>query len=169
MLCEKCKKKQATTYIKQVVNGKVTEMNLCPDCAAEMHIHTGSIFGNHLFGAQNSILSGLFGNTPTGLGSTQTQVCPQCGTSLNEISSSGRVGCANCYTTFREYLRPTIQRIHGKVEHEGKIPSDHVKEMTTTEKIDLLKKQMSEAVEQQNFEQAATLRDQIRDLEEKGE
>lgn len=164
MLCEKCHTNQATTHVKQNINGKVSEIHLCASCAAGLHLHSGS-----LFGSQASILGSLFANQISGSAKQEGQVCPNCGTQLREISASGKVGCAECYRAFRSYLQPSIQRIHGTAQHAGKIPSGHTPVLSLEQKLKSLRDQMNEAIERQDFEQAAVLRDQIRDAEAKGE
>lgn len=166
MLCEKCHINQATTHVKQNINGKVSEMHLCSACAAGLSVN--SMFGGGLFGSQASILGSLFGNQISG-NRQESQVCPNCGTQLHEISASGRMGCAECYRVFRSYLQPSIRRIHGTAQHAGKIPANKENELTAEQKLKSLREQMEEAIERQDFEQAALLRDQIREAEGKGE
>ena len=94
--------------------------------------------------------------------------CPKCGTSFDEIVRDGRVGCADCYRTFYDRLLPSIQRIHGKIKHNGKISSASPVEArpeTAEEKIERLKNEMNDAVAKQDFETAAKIRDEIKALE----
>ena len=94
--------------------------------------------------------------------------CPKCGTSFDEIVRDGRVGCADCYRTFYDKLLPSIQRIHGKIKHSGKVTNAapvEPREETTEEKIEKLKAAMNEAVAKQEFENAAKIRDEIKALE----
>jgi protein arginine kinase activator len=169
MLCQNCGKNEATTHIKQIINGDMAESHLCSDCAA--HLGYSDVFSG--FGLNLSeFFGGFLGDMMPSLSSGKIQRCAKCGTSFEEIVRSGRVGCADCYTTFYDRLLPSIQRIHGKIKHSGKTSQStpaEVKVETKEEKIEKLRQQMNEAVAKQEFEQAAKIRDEIKALEEGGE
>lgn len=165
MLCQKCGKHEATTHIKQVINGEFTQMYLC-SCCAEKYGYTDSFSG---FGFDLSNFFGSFFSQPKySLESKQTARCPKCGTSFREIVKSGKIGCADCYENFYDLLIPSIQRIHGKTQHNGKtidvIPHEK-KEESVEEKIQKLKSRLQKSIEEQEFEVAAQLRDEIKALE----
>lgn len=158
MLCENCKKNTATTYFKQTVNGKTREVFLCSECAAKLGLGDSfSNFGNFGFGL--SAVSELLG----GYSSPSATVCPTCGISLGEVSKSGMMGCADCYETFRDYLRRLLPRISGNKVHVGKAP--HAENTSAEETVSDLKKKLEEAIKTENFEEATVLRDKIRALE----
>lgn len=159
MLCENCKKNTATTYFKQTVNGKTREVFLCSECAAKMGLGDPmSGFGNFGFGL--GAMSELLGSYAPPASAT----CPTCGISLNEVSKNGVMGCADCYDTFRDYLRRLLPRISGNKAHSGKTP--HGKEPAADD-LAQLKQKLAKAIETENFEEATVLRDKIRDLEAK--
>lgn len=166
MLCQNCGKHEATTHIKRVVNGEFMEMYLCSDCASQLGY--GGVFSD--FGFDLSNLFGSFFSQPkASKAAVESERCPKCGTSFREIVKSGKIGCADCYDKFYDLLIPSIQRIHGKTQHNGKTVQGEVKkkkEETKEEKIERLKEEMQQAVETQEFERAAQLRDEIRQLEE---
>ena len=85
---------------------------------------------------------------------------------FDDIAQSGKVGCDKCYETFLEQLLPSLQRMHGRSRHAGKIPNQIVIEESTEDKIAELQNQMQKAIETQDFELAAKLRDQIKELKE---
>lgn len=169
MICQNCGQRTATTHIKSVVNGQLTEVHLCAQCAQKQgYAHFLPDMGG--FG---SLLGGLLGETPI----QEVKRCPGCGASFQEISKTGKIGCAQCYQTFRAQLLPMVQRIHGAAKHKGKSPGGSalrvaepnrqlvaVEESPLEEKERLLKK----AIEEQDFEQAAVLRDQIKEMKENG-
>ncbi len=165
MLCQNCGKNEATTHIKQIINGDMAESHLCSDCAS--HLGYSDMFSG--FGLNLSeLFGGFLGDMMPSLSSGKTQRCAKCGTSFEEIVHNGRVGCADCYTTFYDRLLPSIQRIHGKIQHSGKVstaPSETPKVETTEEKIEKLRAAMNEAVAKQEFEEAAKIRDEIKALE----
>lgn len=167
MLCQKCKAKEANTHVKSVVNGEYEEFMLCSDCAKEMGYTNLWSDMNSDF---NSILGSFFSNALPAR--SETTRCPVCGSAYHDIAKSGQVGCANCYDLFLSELMPSIRRIHGNTTHCGKKPLISTKENKTVvqseeiSKIDDLKKQLSDAVSEQNFELAAELRDKIKEMEE---
>lgn len=170
MLCQKCSKNEATTHIKRVVNGEATESHLCSSCAQALGYD--SIFGGFDLSIPN-IFSSFFGDSLLSLGGVKTERCEKCGSSFDDIVRSGMVGCADCYEKFYDKLLPSIQRIHGKTKHAGKKPPVSKKAQATApektkEEIILEKEQeMKAAVEAQEFEKAAVLRDELKTL--KGE
>ena len=122
MRCEHCNQNEATTYIKQNINGKVTEMHLCRDCAEKLGVlepmHSnmglGSMFEGSFFG--NFLGAGLAAmNALTGV-----DRCDYCGSTFNDIINTGNVGCAHCYDRFADKLEPSIRKIHGATRHIGK-------------------------------------------------
>lgn len=169
MLCQKCGKYEATTHIKKVVNGEFMEMYLCSDCASKSGY--GDVFSD--FGFDLSNLFGSFFSQPKhALGAKEVERCAKCGTSFREIVKSGKIGCADCYEKFYDMLIPSIQRIHGKTQHNGKVFEEKVvkpAEESREEKIARLKNELLQAIEEQEFELAAQLRDEIKELEKGAE
>lgn len=158
MLCENCKKNTATTYFKQTINGKTREVFLCSECAAKLGLGDSMMnFGNFGFGL--SAMSDLLGSYSTPTGSR----CPTCGMTLKEVSSSGMMGCADCYEAFGDYLRKLLPRISGNKVHTGKVP--HASEQKPEDELATLKEKLAKAIETENFEEATVLRDKIRALE----
>lgn len=164
MLCEHCGKNEATTHIKQNVNGQKTEMHLCSACAEQMGY--GDIFSDFGFNMDN-MLSNFLSDFPLSIGSsTKTTRCEKCGSSFEEIVSSGMLGCDECYSTFYNRLMPSLQRIHGKAQHRGKIANSMSENIKKNSKLQCLKDELKKAVEEQDYEQAAVLRDKIKEIEE---
>ncbi|MBQ3046141.1 MAG: UvrB/UvrC motif-containing protein [Clostridia bacterium] len=165
MLCQNCGKNEATTHIKQIINGDMAESHLCSECAS--HLGYSDMFSG--FGLNLSeLFGGFLGDTKPSVSSGKSPRCPKCGSSFDEIVHSGKVGCADCYRTFYDRLLPSIQRIHGKIKHSGKtaaVASAQPKVETTAEKIEKLKSAMNDAVAKQDFENAAKIRDEIKALE----
>ena len=169
MLCEKCGKNEATIHYSEIINGKKKSYTLCSECADKLGISDISAPFDG-FGA-TSLLSGIFGEAfPTaGIAKrtpTSEKQCPTCGSTLREIADAGKVGCAECYRTFRSELAPTIRRIHGRVSYKGTSPeaSAETKAETVSE-ADALRAELYEAIKNEEFERAALLRDKIKSLE----
>lgn len=166
MKCQHCNHNEATTHIKKNVNGNVTEMHLCSDCARELGVmeefspesfFNDTFFGNFLGAGvpAMNILSGI-------------DHCEYCGSTFNDIVKSGRVGCANCYSKFEDRLQPTITKMHGNAKHIGKnvtYTEEKEAELEISE-LDKLKNDLKLAIKEQRFEDAAVLRDKINEMNE---
>jgi protein arginine kinase activator len=167
MLCEKCGKNPANTHLKQVINGSATEMHLCSECAEELGYGFFSEFKpfNDLVPSLNSFLGGLFTQTIPQQTINSPNKCSYCGSSFDEIAQSAIVGCSNCYREFNEQLLPSIKRIHGKTKHVGKIPGSTSNHLKLRHELETLKQKLNEAVAAQDYENAAKIRDKIREIE----
>lgn len=172
MLCECCKKNPATVYVRRTVDGATTEAHLCEQCArerGEWNFVVGPAFSFPDF-SLGSIFASLLDQHPALAGSPvigTAERCPGCGLTYADFRERGRLGCARCYTVFREPLNPLIRRLQGDVRHVGKVPRGHAGMSRLRHNLDTLKRQMKEAVAKEAFEQAAELRDQIKVVENK--
>ncbi len=173
MKCQNCNKNEANAFVRKNINGKVTEMHLCSECAAKLGImhdfSVENIFGDTFFG--NLLSAGL--DSMNILSSVDR--CEYCGSTFNDIVKNGLVGCAHCYDKFSDKLEDSIQKIHGKTSHIGKnISYTEEAESTEEEKpkeeakdeLTDLQDQLKTAIEEQRFEDAAVLRDKIKDINE---
>lgn len=176
MLCEKCKKKEATVFYEETINGSTRSYSLCADCAGEMQESGELTFNKGFFGTSSmgsladGLFSGLFAIPETAR--TSRKLCPLCHASLDSLKQSGRVGCPRCYDIFADELRGSIRSIHGAVKHVGKAPkkreSAQAPEAKTNTRLDTLKADLKAAIAEENFEKAAALRDEIRAIEKEG-
>lgn len=161
MLCQHCGKNTATTHIKTVINGKVTEQNLCGYCAAK------GGFSSFSGGPITSLLSSMLGNSLQSQVSSLEKTCSCCGSTFANIAETGKVGCAECYKTFSDELLVYLKRIHGSINHNGKTPgSKELVVRETTDQITELKIKLANLVSLEKYEEAAVVRDQIKKLEE---
>lgn len=166
MKCQKCGANNANTHIKTIVNGEFKEYDLCSECAKQMGYT--NVFGD-IENEFSNFLGSFFGNVLPAR--TQATRCEFCGSSYSDIAKSGHVGCANCYSVFGEQLLPSIRRIHGNTAHCGKNSGRSEKqsvkpqEETKEQKLARLKSELDKAVQEQNFEHAAELRDKIKEME----
>lgn len=170
MLCQNCKEKQASFHYTQNNNGHVTETHLCHDCAKKAGLIDDShkIFNPFGFYDTEDMLGELLGGmfeTPAQNILKESSVCPFCGMRLSEFMRSGKAGCAKCYTTFKNSLSPTLQKLHGNTRHAGKIPTGRTAQKTKADKKAELEALLEKAVEEQEYEKAAEYRDKIKALE----
>lgn len=157
MLCEKCGVNNATTHIRTIINGVVHEKHLCSHCAATESKHETK--DNNL--AQ--ILGNMFGNASQNSQSAVTR-CGCCGSTYEDIAESGRCGCPECYTTFYNQFLPQLKRIHGSTDYTGK--KINVTEKKTLESIRELDVTLKKLIDEEKYEQAAIVRDEIKKLKE---
>ena len=164
MMCEGCKKRQATIHLTEIINSHKKEVHLCEGCAEKQGVVK----------QQMSIADFLAGLASGGAPAAGKQKlpdirCPACGLSLAEFQSVGRFGCAEDYTVFRERLLPLIDKIHDATQHVGKTPSRAGRDVQREKKLLQLQAELKHAVDREEYEEAARLRDQIRKLEENKE
>ena len=161
MLCQKCKKNEATAHYTEIINGKRQEMYLCSECAAKQNMN--------VFGDLPSLFGSMFFGEPKHrrLATGSVRSCPKCGMTLEEIADSGMLGCAECYNAFSEELAPYLTRIHGRATHVGRIPKSAGGELKLRSELNEARESLKKAIDAQEFEQAAKLRDRIKELSEK--
>jgi len=161
MVCDICGKNEATVHLTEIINEQMTKLHLCEDCAkqkgAEMEEHFGLA----------DLLAGLANlDTPVETVKEKKVKCPACGMTYSDFKKIGRLGCGQCYESFKTYLAPLLKRIHGSDIHVGKSPGKKGKAVKTR-KVDIeqLKKRLRRAIELEEFEEAAQLRDEIKKYE----
>lgn len=166
MLCEVCKKNQAKIHVTQIKNNMKHTIHICQECAHQKGIAGPSI--NTAFSVEQ-LLTGQTAPqheaAQAAVSARTHQTCPACGLSYGAFMESGRLGCPVCYQTFAEPLKPLLQKVQKELRHKGKYPRQGDAAMTLKREISDLRVQLKEAVGEENFEEAARLRDRIRDLE----
>lgn len=154
MLCDKCKKNNATFHSTVNINGNVTETHLCENCAKE----------NKLF-SFNNFLSPSFDSFDL-LNDFEELTCDNCGYTLSDFQESGLLGCSNCYNVFKEIINDNLQKIQPSNVHVGK-KLNLEENLTEKEKeIKKLELQLKQAVNEENYELAGELKKQIIALKE---
>lgn len=162
MKCEHCHNNEATFFYEETVNGESRSLQLCAECAAKMK-KEGAPFGA-AFPFSGDLLSGLFGlSAPIRKESGKT--CPGCSATWQELMKDGKAICPQCYATFGEELKPTLRSLHGNVTHVGRAPADRRAKKEKLDRLTALKRSLADAIREEKFEDAAKLRDEIRELE----
>ena len=157
MLCDKCKKNAAAVHVETVVNNEKTARNLCAACAAGFNIQMD--FASFLGSFMQNVFPG--GKTET----AADTYCKSCGMAFSRFKSAGRFGCADCYKYFEPQTEMILKNIHGSSRHEGKIPRGLAAETGQARALEKLRQSLKKAVETEEYEEAASLRDAIRAME----
>ncbi len=158
-MCTKCGKNPASVYIKNTINGVTTEQHLCSQCASEE-----KLIGQPYMDPFGDMFS-LFEPAVQSQQAIGADRCPLCGASAHDIMKSGRAGCASCYDVFARLLNPMIKRIHGTASHTGSVPASCSAGIKKEKRLETLRGELKSAIENENFEDAARLRDEIREIE----
>ena len=159
MLCCICKEKTATVHLTQITGDKMQKVDLCEACAKQKGVNdqTGFSLADLLLGL------GASQELEQSVGGTDAK-CPRCGFTHADFKKSGRLGCAECYNAFAEGLGGLLKSMHKGTRHVGKVPEGVRNKRDLTEEMKLLQKKLTKAIETENFEQAALLRDEIKQL-----
>ncbi|MBN1476500.1 UvrB/UvrC motif-containing protein [Candidatus Sumerlaeota bacterium] len=169
-LCDICNKARATIKYTRIDGDQVREMLICQACASEhspLHRHSEAEVGG---------LQKLFSTLLKEKGASElaakvepTECCSVCGTPFETYRKTFLLGCPGCYESFADALTIDLRKIHGAITHRGKVPEGQAEEIEQRETIVGMKRQLAEAVEREDFEAAAHLRDRIRDMEREEE
>ncbi len=163
MICNLCGTQEASIHLTEIVNTQMIEIHLCEACAQEK----GTDFKTHF--NLTELLAGL---TETGKSAKSSEKrltgkCPECSLTYEEFGKSGRLGCPNCYDAFSKLLLPLIKRVQRSIRHVGKRPDRAAAEPSHEHLLHLLQERLAKSVQMEEFEEAARLRDEIRQAEEK--
>lgn len=162
MQCDECGENEAVIHLTQIMDNKMGTYHLCEACAAEKGLEPEPGVGNFPL---TDFLAQM-GQEPKEPAHSAPLACDYCGLTLKEFKKTGRLGCSHCYVAFDDHLRGLFRRLHGGTQHVGKVylPPDPT-EADRTEQLSRLRRKLDVAVEKEDFERAAQLRDQIRELE----
>ncbi len=162
MLCDNCGKNEAEVHLTQIVDNEMTTVHLCPSCAAEKGLDTSSSKNLPLTDFLAQMGKAALAEEEAGIAGP----CSYCHTTVDDFRRTGRLGCPHCYSIYESQLRAILRRIHGSTHHLGKV---YVPPATPTADIGArlagLRRKLQRAVEAEDFERAAVIRDQIRELE----
>ncbi len=155
MKCHHCDK-QATVHLTQILNGQMHKMDLCESCAQAKgvtnpeNLSIGNLMDKSNFDSE---------------GPANSMTCESCGTSHQDFKKGGRLGCEACYHVFRPILDPLLDGMHAGIKHLGKIPAGSESRIKFERDLVEIKLDLQVAIEEEDFERAAKLRDQLRILE----
>ncbi len=188
MLCENCGKREANVRYEENINGQIKKMNLCEECSRELGIGNMDFnmpinFSNFLGGFLQDFENTSFMPLLTELKSLK---CNTCGYTFDDIVKTGKLGCMECYDVFGDKLDPIIKRVQGENRHIGrlgKVIDKKIDEKLSIEnekeqgekienknnskgsKIEQLKEKLKQLIQDEKYEEAAKIRDEIKKLE----
>jgi len=163
MKCHSCGEREGVVSLTQIVEGDVRTIALCAQCASEKGIETAAGLGDTPLGGFLAALGEGAAGTP---GDPDGPVCSGCGASLRDFRETGRVGCAECYRSFEAPLRELLRRLHGSTHHSGmRYASSGEPVPEPAANTQELRDQLRRAIESEQFELAAELRDRLREHE----
>lgn len=169
MLCEICHKNEATIHIQEIVGNQKKTINLCAECAAAKQT-AGLNFGAFNIAEMIYKMAGAFPQTPAPADKADEElVCPVCHWDVEKLRQTGRLGCENCYSVFAPILTEALKSMHRGNQHLGKHPSGNPNAMALRqcrERLNKLQRQLQQSIEQEEYENAAALRDQINELKQ---
>ena len=163
MICQKCHKNVATIHFTEIINGKSTNVYLCEECA-----NLNSKINNGI--GLDEILASLMGFTQPKLqyaNKKEELICPKCKLTYREFKKIGKLGCEKCYEVFADKLEPIIQQLHGNTVYKGKRPNEKLDDIKEDSKLQELKQRLQEKIKNEEYEEAAKIRDMIKEIENK--
>ena len=163
MKCEFCNQNNATIHLTQVVDGSVKKLNLCQPCAEKNGIDLNSPI------SITDVLMGIDkkwtrGETSNAVGGEYDLACNRCQMTRAEFKKQARLGCPDCYNAFLAELNTIAQAMHHSRQHVGKIPNREGNEVKLSAKISNLQREIDLAIKKEEYEKAASLRDEVRKL-----
>lgn len=163
--CQRCGERPATVHLTDIVNKKKREMHLCENCAREQDlIPDGPAAAINL----QALVSLIMGQPTIEPVEPATLNCPSCGLQYDVFRSEGRLGCPDDYDVFRPNLEPLLERIHRGTRHLGKTPRHEAQRQEHRAELETLRAELAAAVATERYEDAARIRDLIRQKEPRG-
>jgi len=159
MLCCICKEREATVHYTKIDGDKVQKVDLCEECSKTKGVNDPVGF------ELADLLLGLGASKEIDQAAGGVEIkCPRCGFTQADFKKAGRLGCSECYKTFAEGLEGLLKTMHKGTRHVGKVPEALRQNRELTDRLRLLQKKLTKAVGEENFEQAAALRDEIKQM-----
>ncbi|MBI2252625.1 MAG: UvrB/UvrC motif-containing protein [Armatimonadetes bacterium] len=161
MFCDDCKKHPATFHLTKIVNNVGTEIHLCAECASQR-------MGDNFFTEPPVIVANIFSSLLPIQGPKPIKIKEQCGfckLNFQEFINSGFLGCSECYKYFANLLGDFLRKIHGTNQHLGKIQKRRGRKIQLRRDIQHLREDLRKAVQIEDYEKAAKIRDKIKKME----
>ena len=159
MRCDVCQKNEATVFLTQIVEGKMQKVNLCETCSKEKGVSDPTGF------AMADLLLGLGATQQIETGQQPGHKGPVCGFTQTDFKKTGRLGCSACYDTFADGLATLLRGMHKGLRHTGKMPAKLSRRYAMADRVKNLEAELKQAVQNEKYEDAARLRDEIQKIE----
>ena len=157
MLCDVCKEKAANVFFTQIINGQVQKVNLCEECSKQKGITDPTGF------ALAELLLGMGAEAQAPAAKSTELTCEQCGFTQSDFKRVGRLGCAHCYGVFHDEIAGLLKNIHKGTRHTGRVPA-RIAATLVGSRVESLRRDLAKAIDDEKFEDAARLRDEINRL-----
>jgi protein arginine kinase activator len=163
MLCDTCKERDAVVHLTRIVDNAVTQLHLCEKCAAEKGVETTIALPQHPLGDILQAVQQQAAQQSPPTAAAETGVCQFCGATARDFRATGRLGCAHCYEAMEQSLRELLRRLHGSSTHVGvRYEPPHPELVGELNEQAALRDRLRRAIESEQFELAAELRDRLR-------
>lgn len=157
MLCCICKEREATVHLTQIAGDKMQKVDLCEECAKTKGVNDPTGF------SLADLLLGLGASQEMEQAGGGAEIhCPRCNFTQSDFKKAGRLGCPECYKTFADALLSLLKTMHKGTRHIGKVPENLRQSRDLSDRLRALQKKLAKAIEQEDFEEAAVLRDEIK-------
>jgi protein arginine kinase activator len=161
MKCEICGLRDAVIHIRQIQKSHSQELHICEECAQEK----GLLREEESELSISNLLSGLIEGKEAAGAEETPEACPRCGMKAAEFRKRGKLGCAECFSTFQRDVRSMLSQMAGRTHHTGKLPRREAAESPVSPDRDVIASELREAIDREDYETAALLRDRLRGLE----
>lgn len=166
VMCKNCGVRPSKIHYTEIVNNQMTSMDLCVECAEARGI---SVDKQESYGL-GDLVAGLIDSAAETESERMGKVkCPSCGFAYSNFKKVGRFGCPECYTAFEKQLVPLLRQLHGSTRHEGKSPKTLGPKAAIRQEIVELQESLAQAIANEQYEEAAQIRDRIHELQMKVE
>ncbi|MFP4363424.1 MAG: UvrB/UvrC motif-containing protein [Spirochaetia bacterium] len=166
MKCDICNEKDAVIHIQQIIGSEEHEMHLCSECAKEKGI---SATNNDIDFSLSQLLTGLIEGPIKQPQKNIKKECPFCGKSYGEFRKSKKAGCPECYAVFSEEVAKYLDRMDVLPKHKGKFPKKMEAYRNYLQVREAMEEELQAAIDKEQYEEAAVIRDKIRDMDSKEE
>jgi protein arginine kinase activator len=162
VMCKSCGVRPAQIHYTEIVNNNMVTMDLCIECAEDKGIDVQKA-GSHALG---DLFAGMIDTSVDAASERLGKVqCPNCGYNYSDFRKVGRFGCPECYRAFEPQLLPLLRQLHGSTQHQGRAPAEMGPTAHARQELMDLKDELARAVEKEEYERAAQIRDRIKELE----
>jgi protein arginine kinase activator len=161
MKCEICGLRDAVIHIRQIQKSSINELHICEECAQEK----GLMKEEESEISISNLLSGLIDNKDIPGAQDTVDACPRCGMKAAEFRKRGKFGCPECFVAFQRDVRSILSQMAGRTHHTGKLPKSIVVDSPDKPDREALSMELRDAIEKEDYEKAAVLRDRIREMD----